>query len=214
MRCMNCGWENTPERRECLKCGLPLRGNENAASGEKVSPKPPLLSIRPEMENGRKTVVYPVAEKTAEEEERIVQPVMVCIQCGYPIAGGFTTCPQCGASVHRTTVCRQIRNVSDTDPQPVPSFSLAIVPEANEEIKPETLVYSGKSVILNRENTEKDNCTITTKEQAEVIFEDGHWYLIDHSELNTTYLQVNRKIELQPDDIIVLGDRRFKFRHE
>ena len=71
--------------------------------------------------------------------------------------------------------------------------------------------YEGKSIILNRENTEVSNRTITSKEQAEIVFEDGHWYLLDRSELRTTFIQANRKIEIIPDDIIVLGDRRFKF---
>ena len=70
---------------------------------------------------------------------------------------------------------------------------------------------TGKSIILNRENTEVSNRTITSKEQAEIVFEDGHWYLLDRSELRTTFIQANRKIEIIPDDIIVLGDRRFKF---
>mgnify|MGYP001752542016 FL=1 len=71
--------------------------------------------------------------------------------------------------------------------------------------------YEGKSIILNRENTEVSNRTITSKEQAEIVFEDGYWYLLDRSELRTTFIQANRKIEIIPDDIIVLGDRRFKF---
>lgn len=75
----------------------------------------------------------------------------------------------------------------------------------------EKMEYEGKSIILNRENTEVSNRTITSKEQAEIVFEDGHWYLLDRSELRTTFIQANRKIEIIPDDIIVLGDRRFKF---
>lgn len=75
----------------------------------------------------------------------------------------------------------------------------------------ERFEYEGNSIILNRENTEMSNRTITSKEQAEIVFDDGHWYLLDRSMLQTTYIQVNRKIEIIPDDIIVLGDRRFKF---
>lgn len=80
-----------------------------------------------------------------------------------------------------------------------------------KNIPSEKMEYEGKSIILNRENTEVSNRTITSKEQAEIVFEDGHWYLLDRSELRTTFIQANRKIEIIPDDIIVLGDRRFKF---
>lgn len=92
-----------------------------------------------------------------------------------------------------------------------PHCSLTIIPEEEENILPKRFEYEGNSIILNRENTEMSNRTITSKEQAEIVFDDGHWYLLDRSMLQTTYIQVNRKIEIIPDDIIVLGDRRFKF---
>ena len=48
----------------------------------------------------------------------------------------------------------------------------------------------------------------------ELISEDGKWYLVNHSELCTTSVEANRKIEIQSGDIIILGDRRFKFEAE
>ena len=77
-----------------------------------------------------------------------------------------------------------------------------------EQVKKE---YIGKSVILNRLNTDETNCTITTQEQAELKCEDGEWYLQNLSELQTTYLVLNRKIQLEEGDIIVMGNRKFKF---
>ena len=104
------------------------------------------------------------------------------------------------------------KNIAETEPEDItPHCSLTIIPEENENIPSEKMEYEGKSIILNRENTEVSNRTITSKEQAEIVFEDGHWYLLDRSELRTTFIQANRKIEIIPDDIIVLGDRRFKF---
>ena len=92
-----------------------------------------------------------------------------------------------------------------------PICTLTIVPEEHENLTVEPIKHEGNSIILNRANTEPSNRTITSKEQAEITFEDGHWFLKNCSELNTTYLQVSRKIEIFPNDIIVLGDRRFKF---
>jgi hypothetical protein len=100
---------------------------------------------------------------------------------------------------------------AETEPETKPHCSLTIIPEEEENILPKRFEYEGNSIILNRENTEMSNRTITSKEQAEIVFDDGHWYLLDRSMLQTTYIQVNRKIEIIPDDIIVLGDRRFKF---
>ena len=67
---------------------------------------------------------------------------------------------------------------------------------------------------MTRENTESNNRTITSKEQAELICEDGKWFVLNKSELGSTYLEANRKLEIQQGDIIVLGDRRFKFEVE
>ena len=111
----------------------------------------------------------------------------------------------------RKTVVFPTLNEPDTHSDITPHCSLTIIPEENENIPSEKMEYEGKSIILNRENTEVSNRTITSKEQAEIVFEDGHWYLLDRSELRTTFIQANRKIEIIPDDIIVLGDRRFKF---
>lgn len=116
-------------------------------------------------------------------------------------------CP-CTSPYHPTTN----KKLAETETEEIPlRCSLTIIPEENENIPPEKIEYEGKSIILNRENTEVSNRTITSKEQAEIVFEDGHWYLLDRSELRTTFIQANRKIEIIPDDIIVLGDRRFKF---
>lgn len=116
-------------------------------------------------------------------------------------------CP-CTSPYHPTTNKKHSRNGNGRNTL---RCSLTIIPEENENIPPEKIEYEGKSIILNRENTEVSNRTITSKEQAEIVFEDGHWYLLDRSELRTTFIQANRKIEIIADDIIVLGDRRFKF---
>ena len=79
---------------------------------------------------------------------------------------------------------------------------------------PVTNDYEGTSIILTRENTEANNRTITSREQAELIHEDGKWFILNKSELGSTYLKVSRKLELHQGDEILMGDRRFKFEAE
>ena len=86
-----------------------------------------------------------------------------------------------------------------------------MVIEEDENTTPITNEYEGASIILNRDNTEADNRTITSKEQAELTYEDGKWYIINKSQFGSTYIVANRKMEIMPDDIIILGDRKFKF---
>jgi hypothetical protein len=71
--------------------------------------------------------------------------------------------------------------------------------------------YQGEYVELNRENLEEENNTITGKLQAIVEFKDGKWFLTDKSRLNTTFIHPSVPTELKPGDIILFGDRQFKF---
>ena len=115
------------------------------------------------------------------------------------------------------TICRPFylkdseelgKTKKDTVP---PSFKLTTLPEEYEQISPVTQQFDNGSAILNRDNTEPGNMSITSKEQAEVKYEDGNWYIENRSKAKSTYLIVERKVELQSGDIIILGNRRFKF---
>lgn len=118
------------------------------------------------------------------------------------------------------TVCRPfyLHNSVDTlkkgdtpKPKAKPVFKLTLIPEVGDQVTAVTRQFDGEKVILNRDNTEPLNMSITSKEQAEVKFKDGRWFIENKSELNSTYLLVGRPVELQSGDIIILGDRQFKF---
>lgn len=92
-----------------------------------------------------------------------------------------------------------------------PVFKLTLIPETDELITSSTKVYEGDVTILNRDNTDPRNKSITTKEHALITCENGHWFIENKSKTNTTYLVVERKLELEPGDVIILGNRRFRF---
>lgn len=121
------------------------------------------------------------------------------------------------ASDNRSTIYRPLHKEEKPAPvvEEVPKCSLSIIFE-DDELDQEALPthYEGKMVELNRENTEPSNRTITSKVQATLTHEDGHWYIENNSEMRTTYVAVSRKMELQPGDIIIMGDRRFVFAEE
>lgn len=182
-KCPNCGYPVADKFESCPSCGMSLKKAARTATEVKQQQQDFLL-----------------------ENQNIT-----CQECGQEVAMSSTFCPYCGQRLHKPTIRRQIKHTVVTEQEPQPKCSLEMVPEEGEYVDTLKKDFEGKSIILNRENTDSNNRTITSKEQAELIYEDGHWYLIDKSELQTTYIQATRKIELQPDDIIVLGDRRFKF---
>ena len=92
-----------------------------------------------------------------------------------------------------------------------PIFILRPVKRLNEKKDFADLEYEGKKVILNRNNTEPDNHSITSQNQAVVTNAEGKWFVEDLSEQGTTFIRVSRKTELQEGDTLLLGNRLFEF---
>lgn len=180
--CPNCGYPVVGDFNSCPNCGTPMASATTAPT--------------------------PQAQPKAVSLADLGLPDHVkCDKCGEEVSTEFSFCPKCGEKIHLPTV-RAIRHKAQPKPK---QCSLVMIPEEDENIPEQKNVYVGNNVILTRENTEPDNRTITSKEQAELSFEDGKWYILNKSELASTYIEANRKFEIVPGDIIVLGDRRFRF---
>lgn len=96
-----------------------------------------------------------------------------------------------------------------------PACHLRLVPRDGEHLDKETaekeFVAGETPIPLNRTNLDATNNSITSKVQAELVFENGKWLLSDRSELHTTFIRVGEKTELKEGDIIIMGDRKFIF---
>lgn len=184
-QCPSCGYPVLGDFQSCPSCGAPIKRQAQPAPAP-AAPKP-------------------VARPAAVEFD--LPSTVTCQKCGEEVPASSSFCPKCGEKIHLQTV-RAIRH----RPEPKkPQCSLTLIPEEDDTTEAFTKNYEGESVILNRDNTEPTNRTITSKEQAALIFEEGKWYLENRSELGSTYLEANRKLEILPGDVVVLGDRRFKF---
>lgn len=182
--CPNCAYPVSAGFTSCPSCGTPMSQDEICTMKGSVN-----LSD------------YEIGE------------TVQCQNCGSDVSIDFSFCPKCGKKIHLPTV-RAIHHKPVADNQIKSRCSLTLVLEEDEIIQERKNVYEGNVVILNRDNTEPDNRTITSKEQAELSYKDGKWYIINKSELCSTYMELGRSIELQSGDIIVMGDRRFKFESE
>ncbi len=209
MRCKNCGWENPQGREKCEKCNAPLQ----------AAPAPPVPPIAPAPH------VEPNPLKGTLPENQLFGNT--CKHCGYPIAPGFRVCPNCGEPVAAAAPAQPATSVAPVPPPaparpgtinpwdtPQESHFCTLQPIAwhNEQIEYTPVSYSGDQVVLNRANTDPNNQSITSKEQAVLSFENGEWYLEDKSEQKTTFVHAGRKTKLESGDIIILGNRRFIFK--
>lgn len=240
----NCAYDNLPGVKFCLRCGTPLPESSSPsmpsdAYAPTSSQKSTVLGSADDLAacNRNGTVSAAVAAG-----KTVFQKIVRCPQCGTTTLGNVARCPQCGAQLpaqevasassavrpanvyasaaatdNRSTIYRPLHKEEKPAPivEEVPKCSLCLIYEDHElDQKAQPIHYEGKLVELNRENTEPSNRTITNKVQATLTHEDGHWYIENNSEMHTTYLAVNRKMELQPGDVIIMGDRRFVFAEE
>lgn len=222
MRCKNCGWENDPNRLNCEKCNASLSGS--VLDRQANFPPPPDYSqginLRGTVSEDNFFGGGPAQDSESSHAK--------CSKCGYPVGRGMKMCPMCGTPVganaenHRPDTSGNFGAPNHPSPSrqgtvnpwatPQTGASCSLKPLAwDNESEYEAVRLSGDKIALNRANTDPGNNTITSGEQAELIFEDGAWYICDKSYQKTTYVHASRKMKLEKGDIIILGNRRFEF---
>lgn len=240
MRCKNCGWENPDGLTKCEKCHSNLsdatpahkptmpvsdRMKSTVAEGVVFSDPTPVSSPKTCPKCG-----YPISESSTScpncNFELQVAPTarqtVKCISCGADIEPSAKFCPSCGVPMkaekpqpHRiqrsamsTVMCGPV-----SGPQSNNKFcTLKPIAWEGEDVNYNPITYSGDTIILNRSNTDANNNSITSREQAVLTCEDGEWYIENRSDLRTTFIRVNGRIKLTSGDIIVLGNREFEFK--
>lgn len=222
MRCQFCGWDNPQGKDVCEKCNKPLvefasRHIQEREMKESVNHDRPTERKSNSGFNPKATVrenFSRVGNGDGESE--------VCPECGYPLENG--KCSSCGYDKNagkagdnmafgpggisgdvRKTV-RPIRKGEKGG-----FFTLTPISEESGEPEGDALSYEGDSVVLNRDNTDPKNSTITSVKQAVVCRKDGKWTIEDHSEYRTTFVQAARGIELQEGDLVLLGNQLYRF---
>lgn len=130
-----------------------------------------------------------------------------CSKCGATLAFGARFCPSCGQPLRMTGTVNAWDN-----PQGNAYCSLRPLPWARENTDYAAISFSGERIILNRANTDPNNQSITSREQAVLTHDGNNWYIEDLSEQHSTMIRVSRKTKLQSGDVIALGNRLFEFK--
>lgn len=224
LECPNCHYplssDNLPS---CPNCMADFTGQDDEEDGEEQGDV--FASSQPDVQyhEGDNTQILGTIYNGHSHAEGDDVPLIECTQCKKQISATFKYCPYCAAEVIQKTVAfrkkrkgKEDSALLNTKPdilQKPENFrcSLSLLPDTDEDIEAITNNYEGKNIILNRANTEPGNSTITSKEQAELSYEDGNWYIENHSQYGTTFVAVNRRTQLHPGDVVMLGDRRFIF---
>lgn len=145
-------------------------------------------------------------EKKEEHANPYRQKSRTCKKCGNEIPFTAKFCPICGIPLQMGTI-----NVWE-NPRQGGFCTLKPLSWKGEDMQYSPISYSGEVISLNRSNTDPNNNTITSKEQAVLTQEGDAWYIEDRSEQHTTLLRVSKKTKLENGDVIVLGNRLFEFK--
>lgn len=240
MRCRNCGWENPDGQTNCEKChgslgdALPAhkpttpvsdRMKSTVAEGAIFTDSAPASAPKTCPKCG-----YPISDSSTScpNCNHELQPApttkqeMNCKFCGAVIAPNAKFCSSCGASTSdEAPKPRRIQRSSMgtvmggpvAGPTSVNKFcTLKPIAWQGEDVNYNPITYSGDTIVLNRANTDANNNSITSREQAILTCEDGEWYIENRSDLRTTFIRLNGRIKLTNGDIIVLGNREFEFK--
>lgn len=229
MKCQFCGTINREGKDKCERCNRPLSGNVNNQMNITMSENNDKQTNRqPEHLLDPKSSIHPpvykfnpkatVREASTDVNADAANP-KVCPECGYELTDG--ACSSCGyrvkeeisktesvnrVAVHARQTMRPIRKVEKGN-----AFALIPISEETGMQEGKSLDFEGESVMLNRDNTDPKNKTITSKEQAVITFENGRWCIEDRSEYRTTFVQIARKMELLKGDLILLGTQLYRF---
>ena len=114
----------------------------------------------------------------------------------------------------KTVDIHQLRTpkVKEVEPELPPHCSLKPVAHEDEDAtKLMKQEFESAEVVLNRQNTDPENFTITSQQQALLVYENGKWFIEDRSAYKSTYVRASRRIELQDGDVVAMGDREFEF---
>jgi hypothetical protein len=71
-----------------------------------------------------------------------------------------------------------------------------------------------KGIVLDRELLDPANNSISRNGHARLTLVNGEWWLENQSPARTTYVQVGDRVRLKKGDVILLGDRLFRFEAE
>lgn len=171
---------------ECANCGYILS---------------PSMNVCPQCGTSRK-------QESRVNEAQIQKREKVCPKCGGKVQAGAKFCPTCG---------QQLRNsgtVNAWDNPLVNEFcSLRPIAWARENIEYNAISFSGDRIVLNRANTDPNNQSITSREQAVLTYDGKDWYIEDLSDQHSTMLRVSKKTKLESGDVIALGNRLFEFKN-
>lgn len=222
MKCRFCNSDNPEGKTKCEMCGRDLYLEASGASSHmhehKTIREPSTESAR----NLKRTINENVFKRQKGHiTDTVSEKQNLCPICHYELEDG--KCRSCGYPENqsnknpRTEDKMKINKNKETQrwdsKADMVKGRFELTPLSGKTGLPESdpIPFAGNKIELNRENTDPENSTITSKTQAIMTYNNGRWTIIDESEFRSTFVQAAREIELENGDLIFLGNQLYRF---
>lgn len=217
--------EETQEERSCANCGYPLaedakvcpmckqavveRSVDTPQAQQPANMKATICDVRavvqdlPQQPVNMKATIRDVHAVIPESPAEPVAPVV--------LAHLKQTVREIPAEMLAPTPEKELVNDTVVD-TPEMKDQLCLVPLDNFDGKAVCIAVD-EDTLLNRANIDAENPSVDEHEQARVEFLNGAWYIRNLSQHQTTYICTNRPMLIDEGDIVVIGNRRYIFKH-
>ena len=183
--CSKCNYPYNPEMGVCPNCGNDDRNNGS-------------IGMNFNGMNNKEHIV------NTHDQDNLIQ----CPFCEEMVPSKFKFCANCGKPFKMGTINPWAK---PQQIEKVVNCTLTPLAWENENLDAKDIQFTCESILLNRDNTDPNNSSITSKVQAILTYEDDKWYVEDKSQMQTTFKHVGKKTLLEDNDVILLGNRRFIF---
>lgn len=218
--CPQCNYQLIADTDTCPMCSFKLKSGKSAGIGLKDAP-----TAAPVIEDFNFDIPKPVLPKkviptsAGDSDAKEKPPVSAGELNPVPAIKEMSDTKGKATTSPFTNNSRRLKNTNTTiDPFRKETNSeqvtavLTPLPRDNEKAaEPVSIVFLDAPIPLNRAMLEVGNNTITSKVQAEIEYVNGAWYLIDRSEKETTFVLAKTPVMLQKGDVILMGNRKFRF---
>lgn len=230
----DCGYPLLPGMQVCPKCRRPVVFEPAPTIPDEDEKRTKVISApdkQPQHQDSKATERMAVGVSSAKKTERFLapdrqdgihkstEPSVVPEQPSAPQSAKkterFVPSAYEGDGVNKKTVnIHQMQKhvAREAEPEAIPHCSLKPIAREGETMaKPQKRDFIADRIVLNRDNTDPGNYSITSQQQALLTFENGKWYIEDCSAYKTTFIRVTRRTELHEGDVVGMGDREFEF---
>lgn len=203
IRCSFCGTMNRAGTYKCRSCNAVLDGS--------------IVKKQYRTDNGMiehaSEIRVPTARESANENENS------CPACGYMLRSDAKKCPNCQNNIvqhtpqgnnvhnHHTPMNRNLSEPIWNDTHH-PEFKIGLCDKDGNISNAKT--YAADDVVLGREELAPTDNHISRK-HIHLTNKDGQWYIEDVSSTHQTYIIVKEKTRIENGDVIVLGNKFYRF---